>query len=476
MKLFGYEITRSKQAQPAPRLATADKWFGNTSPTVNNFWTPPSAFLTAMGVNASGLQAIEDPRLKSQTYITMVATLPEVSRSLKFHAGIMGCPRIEAEGNEAFADEMNAMLNEMRWTGELSYQGDEEYSLDRLVYAMAINTMTLGQSFYTLLDANGDPAEMSRQKIDRIRLHDSERFYYYETEPDKYRLEYIHGGKVDMDVKITNSFRSIRFDSDRRFAWGVPLLYYAEHIAMKAAIKSEMQDLTYRKAASSPTMSIFSIEPMQISDAVHDNIEIMKASYDRWDTESAAIRDNYAKAVKNSYQTGSGADMTASVIGKLNFTTHSAADGLKVMSSYSDDVKLDLSRLVLALNCSPELLGLASGGDGMNSNRSQILMQNMEMYARGLRSTMERHVDYIFRTVAARNSIKTPAKYKWEWEGLSVNDLKARADLEQVEATTQKTWADAMTAMLGAGEVAMAKAFAEENGLDWAKVVNGVTL
>jgi hypothetical protein len=474
MKIFGFDISRAK-AQTKNLGPTTDKLFmpelygGNNLTT--RFYTPPSAFLTAMGANSNTLQVVGDPRLKSQTYIVMAATMPEVSKMMDFHTKIMGCPEIESD-DEVFADEANAMLAELQWKGQLTYAGDRENGLDKLVNVMAFNTMTLGQSFYSLLDSQGLPALMSRQKVDVVQFHDSERFMYNQWNVDEYHLQYVWRAETELNKQITEAFRSVRFDSDARYAWGRPLLYWAEQVAMTAAIKLEMQTMTYRKKAASPSFTIASIKPIMQNEAAATNEMITRQIIEQWDVKGTELRNKFSDMMRDGYQTGQGGDLVTTIIGDLNLETHSPADAVQPVFSYNSDIKLDLSRLVVAMRGVPDLVGLGGGGDGIGSNRSQIQMQSMEMYGKSLRMPMQKVCDHIFQTVAIRIGKRIP-KYTWKWEGLSMNDLQAQATLEQTQATTQKTWTDALNILLAAGEVTAAKAFAVENDLDWFAIENG---
>jgi hypothetical protein len=472
MKIFGFDISRAK-AQTKNLGPTTDKLFmpegGNNLTT--RFYTPPSAFLTAMGANSNTLQVVGDPRLKSQTYIVMAATMPEVSKMMDFHTKIMGCPEIESD-DEVFAAEANAMLAELQWKGQLTYAGDQENGLDKLVNVMAFNTMTLGQSFYSLLDSQGLPALMSRQKVDVVQFHDSERFMYNQWNVDEYHLQYAWKAETELNKQITEAFKSVRFDSDARYPWGRPLLYWAEQVAMTAAIKLEMQTMTYRKKAASPSFTIASIKPIMQNEAAATNEMITRQIIEQWDDKGTELRNKFSDMMRDGYQTGQGGDLVTTIIGDLNLETHSPADAVQPVFSYNSDIKLDLSRLILSVKGIPSLLGYADSGDGIGSNRTEILMQDMEMYGTGLRKPMQKVCDHIFQTTAIRLSKRIP-KYKWKWQGLSMHNLQAQAALEQTQATTQKTWTEALNILLAAGEVAAAKAFAVENKLDWFAIENG---
>lgn len=429
------------------------------------YYAPPSALLTALGITANSSDLLADPRNQAMTFKTMVVAFPEVSRTLKYHALIMGCPYIESE-DEVFEQEANAMLAEFVWREQLDYEGNRNRGIDSYVQRIALNTMALGQSFRTIVDRQGNPVLTSRQQIDSIVFHDSERFMYWQDDIDHYRLQYEAFGQIEMDKRLDAAFGSIRFDSTSSFPWGKPLLYNSMQIALKAAIMEENQMMVYRGKGSSPRVTIFNMEPESPKDASLVSAELMKIYYDKWDRAAADIRGQYAEALSSSHTKGMPNDLTLSVIGKIGMETHSIADNVQPVFSYPQDIKLALSRLVVSMNGEPSLVGLGTGGDGLNSNRSQILLDSMADYGISLRKTMQTEVDYLFTSQSMRLSRRIP-KFTWEWDGLGLNDIKQLAEIDKLKAETQKNWVEAVNMLIQAGEIDAANAFAKEHELEW---------
>jgi len=470
MGLFDF-LRRAPRVETKAITDTVDKSYtgGNG---LNTFYAPPSALLTALNINASSSQLIGDPRLKMETYMTMAVVFPEVSRMLQYHIDIMGCPRIESD-DETWADEMNAVLAELYWRGQLTFEGNKKRGLDAMISQMAYNTLVCGQSFYSILDAQGLPVLSSRQKVDALQLHSSSRFTYNNIYQDRYELSYQNGTTLELDKRITPAFQSVRFCDHPEYAWGKPLLYDAERVAMEAAIFMESQLGIYRQIGAATRMTVISMEPVLASEANAANAVIGERMAREWGAKADELRKAYESQMAHSSRSGKATDIVAAMIGKMNVATHSAADSINPISTYPSDIKQALSRIVVAMLGDPDLVGLPStGGDGIGSVRSEMKMDSMRMFAQSLRKSLNPHVRGIVDMASARLSKRIP-KYELEWEGLSTAELKSIADREQVEATTQKTYVDALMSMVGVGELTAAKAFAIENDLDWFAMESG---
>lgn len=466
MRLFGRELRWSRPQEQTKEVAPdVEKQSISSSNQQIYYYTPPSALLTALGATSSTSQLLADPREKLLTYKTMVAAFPEVSRMLWYHRLILGCPYIESE-DQGFADEANAVLAEMAWREQMDYEGNRNAGIDDFVGRLAVNTMALGQSFYTFLDQQGNPALTSRQKIDSIQFHDSERFAYFQFNVDQFQLQYTAKGIVVQDKRIDNAFKSVRFDSISSYAWGKPLLYNSEAVALTAAIYQENQKGVYRMQ-NSPRVTIFNMEPVLDQKDASVTAAVLSRNYqEAWDKAATNLRQSYATALEQSASTGRAVDITTSIVGKIDAKTHSMADNIDPIDTYPEDIRLELSRLVVSLNGEPSLVGLGETGDGLNSNRSEILMEGMASYGTGLRKTLNPHVKLILEAKMMRESRRIP-KYEIEWEGLSTTDIKAIAEVEEIKARTQAGWVQAVTMLTQAGELEAATKFAEENELDW---------
>lgn len=457
------DTSTTKQIEAA---TTADKaWMGGNS-GIFTYQGPPSALLTALGITASASQLIGDPRLKMETYQTMVACMPEVSRMIGYHLDIMGIPEIESE-DQVWADEANAMLREMVWKGQLTFEGDENRGLDTFIQDLAYNTLCVGQSFYSLLDSQGLPAIYSRQRVETVQLHASSRFNYLNQGTyDKFDLQYVTGTTQELNKVITPAFKSVVFDRHPEYPWGKPILYDAERIALEVAILKESQQSIYRETSSAPRVTLFGLEPQTPHVLDMGQTELMKSSINAWGAKSVELERAYSAAKAQSNRSGRGVDLTASVVGKITMASHSGADNIKAVTSYPEDIKLALTELVIAMKGVPDLVGLSTGGDGLGSLRSAMQMDGMRMVGEGLRKFLAPHVKHILETKAIRLSRRIP-KYEIEWEGLSTVDLQAKALLESTDATTANTYVTALNTLLMAGEIVAAKAFAKEHDLEW---------
>jgi len=455
--------TTTKQIEAA---TTTDKaWTGGNS-GLYTYQGPPSALLTALGITASASQLIGDPRLKMETYQTMVACMPEVSRMIGYHLDIMGIPEIESE-DQVWADEMNALLREMVWKGQLTFEGDENRGLDTFIQDLAYNTLCVGQSFYSLLDSQGLPAIYSRQKVETVQLHASSRFNYIgQGTYDKFDLQYVTGTTQELNKVITPAFKSVVFDRHPEYPWGKPILYDAERIALEVAILKESQQTTYRMKANAPRMTVMGIEPMTSPIVDMAQTSLLAQYMNESKATSARLEKSYSEAKARGMRTGQGVDVVASIVGKIDVKTHSEADTIQPVFSYPSDVKLALTELVIAMKGVPDLVGLSTGGDGLGSQRSAMQMDGMRMVGEGLRKFLTPHVRHILETKAIRLSRRIP-KYEIEWEGLSTVDLQAKALLESTDATTANTYVTALNTLLMAGEIVAAKAFAKEHELEW---------
>jgi hypothetical protein len=228
----------------------------------------------------------------------------------------------------------------------------------------------------------------------------------------------------------------------------------------------ENQIKTYQGKGSAPRVTLFGLEAKEPNDANILAAEDMKEMERQSQEKINDITNQYMIGLANANNYGTPMDITAGVVGKINMETHSLADNIQPVFSYPSDIKLALSRLVVAMNGEPSLVGLPSSGDGLGSNRAEILMQSMASYGKGLRRHIEPHVNRIFLQHAARLGMRLP-KYEWDWEGIDTTDVKAMAEIEKQKADTQKVWVDALTTLTQAGEIEAAQNFAKENGLDW---------
>jgi hypothetical protein len=219
MKIFGFEIRRAsqpQQAKDAPPTQQKASTYGS-----NRLWVDQrSKLITALGGSSSVLDVLGDPRNKMLSFQAMVAAFPEVARMLRIHELIMGCPYIESE-DEGFELEANALLREIRWREALKYEGNEKFGIDSFVGTLAKRVMVEGQQFYEITDAQGLPVLQSRQKIESIKLYNSQDFEYYEYTPTEYRLQYSNGLVLEMDKKITPAFQTIVIENMAEFPWGV---------------------------------------------------------------------------------------------------------------------------------------------------------------------------------------------------------------------------------------------------------------
>ena len=466
MRIFGYEIRRAGSPPPPP-ITTKDAPKGHEK----SIYSPrlyagqQSKLITALGGSLSVMDVLGDPRSKILSFQAMVAAFPEVARMLRIHQLIMGCPEIESD-DEGFEMEANALMREIRWKEALNYEGNTKNGIDSFVSAMATRVMVEGQQFYEILDAQGQQVLAARQKIDAIRLHNSLNFEYTQNATLDYWLNYTDGVTLEMNKKLTPAFQTVVIENHSEWPWGVPLLYNAAAIALKAAIMEESQMQVYKGKGSAPRMTVFGLKPKEDADASYVSNDALSEKNEQNREQVLAINNQYSAALASANNYGVPIDLVTSIVGDIVVKTHSHADSISAIGTYPEDIERALSRLVIAMNGEPSLVGLSSGGDGIGSNRTEILMQSMASYGKGLRQHLEPHVDRIFLQHAARLGMRLP-KYKWEWEGIDTADVKAMADIEKTKAETQKVWVDALTTMTQAGEIEAAQNFAKENGLEW---------
>jgi hypothetical protein len=228
--------------------------------------------------------------------------------------------------------------------------------------------------------------------------------------------------------------------------------------------ESQMQ--VYKGKGSAPRMTVFGLKPREADDLNIIANESQNIKNEQYRDQVNAINDQYSAALASANNYGVPIDLTTAIVGDITVKTHSHADSITPISTYPTDIDRALSRLVVAMNGEPSLVGLPSGGDGLGSNRTEILMQSMASYGKGLRRHIEPHVNRIFLQHAARLGMRLP-KYEWDWEGIDTTDVKAMAEIEKQKADTQKVWVDALTTLTQAGEIEAAANFARENDLDW---------
>lgn len=465
MRIFGFEIRRSGQPPQQPTTKDAPRANEKALYRPSLYTGQQSKLITALGGSLSVMDVLGDPRSKLLTFQAMVAAFPEVARMLRIHQLIMGSPEIESD-DEGFEMEANALLREIRWKEALNYEGNVKTGIDTFVSALATRVMVEGQQFYEILDAQGQQVLTSRQKIDAIRLHNSMNFEYTQNATLDYWLNYTDGVALEMNKKLTPAFQTLVIENHSEWPWGIPLLYNSASIALKAAIMEDNQIKTYQGKGSAPRVTLFGLDQTEPADAnilaAEEVKEMQRQSQEKIDELTSA----YTKGIANANNYGVPMDVTAGVVGKISMETHSMADNIQPVFSYPTDIKLALTRLVYAMNGEPSLVGLSSGGDGIGSNRTEILMQSMASYGKGLRQHIQPHVNRIFLQHAARLGMRLP-DYKWHWEGIDTADVKAMADIEKTKADTQKVWVDALTTMTQAGEIEAAQNFAKENGLEW---------
>lgn len=465
MRIFGFEIRRSGQPPQQPTTKDAPRENEKALYRPSLYTGQQSKLITALGGSLSVMDVLGDPRSKLLTFQAMVAAFPEVARMLRIHQLIMGSPEIESD-DEGFEMEANALLREIRWKEALNYEGNIKTGIDTFVSAMATRVMVEGQQFYEILDAQGQQVLTSRQKIDAIRLHNSMNFEYTQNATLDYWLNYTDGVALEMNKKLTPAFQTLVIENHSEWPWGIPLLYNSASIALKAAIMEESQMQVYKGKGSAPRMTVFGLKPKDEADENIITNDALKEKNEQNREQVLAINQQYSAALQSANNYGVPVDLVTSIVGDIVVKTHSHADSISAIGTYPEDIDRALSRLVIAMNGEPSLVGLSSGGDGIGSNRTEILMQSMASYGKGLRQHIQPHVNRIFLQHAARLGMRLPA-YSWDWEGIDTADVKAMADIEKTKADTQKVWVDALTTMTQAGEIEAAQNFAKENGLEW---------
>lgn len=431
--------TRKAQA------AISDKGMINGSGVVTtrrsaygSYATHPSKFMQVLHGNFMWGEIAPDPLLVRTLQPILLWAMPELASTLDIHARVIGYPEIETK-DSAFKNDFEQWAKEFAWKGESTYAYDKMKGLAGYIYTLVMNTMTYGQSFATAMDAKGQQIQRLSQPIDFIRLHESCRFNYMQTQPDVYELTHEHGGTIDMPVPETPGTRQpIRFRTDLNYPyWGLPILYGVERAATAALLSGEAVKAHNSRVANPSTILVASFDPNM--GGASDDIQMVRHSNAQWDAKMGTMRDAYVTQQNN--QNRSGQPWNAFEFhsgGKVEFIEHVMGKDMKPAFSYKDEVLPLVASAVIGAYGVPEFVGIQTvSGGGIGSDQYTQMTARSEGFGLGCRKIIQSHVEWLMANAFLRNSRRIP-KYEMEWDGLCITSEKGRAEVEKIQAEAAK--------------------------------------
>lgn len=406
-----------------------------------------------------------DPRELLGDSRAIVRFIPELAAGIDIHKQVMGCVvRLDTE-DERFATAFDEWRQSLMWCGESDYAFSGRRGLDTLTAQIALDTMIDGMSFVRAIDRNGDDALRRSQPIDRIRLHDAERFEFAEVETDKHWLYYTTKGVQQQDVRETIALKAVVFHRLPRFPWGAQVTYNS-----LAASKSALED----EASQNAALKLVSKAPMVTMISGKAEPGLLENDTQLWTAEQKAIKaeldkmlTNLPAGMKTAMANGTRHHEFLATTAEVGVETVSLSEGVQLNTKYADDMRRIKSSVVLGAYIMPTLVNLGEQAGGIGSELFEVAARVMMGYGIGLRDAVWQVIRHFFELHCERNSILIPRGYKPVWDGLVLTEDNAKLKADESRARIAKLHAENMAMIYEAFGRTAANTYAEMHQLTY---------
>lgn len=380
---------------------------------------------------------LKDPRQYLMVYRAMGEKLGFVSTAYQRKRDLIGVPEIVSE-DEAWAQEANAMLNEIRYCGEQSGDFHAKRGFGAIIHWVVQSTFTDGQTFVSLIDRNGDLLNRATQKAEYLRVHDSARFNFQEVLPDHFELWYTRQGRIIV-MRENPAFMPVTF-RDSRYNWGLPLSYECETtVSMLLTAMGNRQGAHYR--LGNPT-SLTHIG-FEVNKEVNPGVAKMLVDIAKENADAAAA--SYRRAVAESNRTFKPRDITLVMPIDSKIETKMIGEGARAITEYVPEIMFSVKLVVMPLNYPAVLLGLDGAGGGIGSEEFRFSADAAMADAETHRIRLEdQFVRPLTNQLMVRNSRRIP-KYEIQWNGSSLLNDKVIAETRKTNAEALKFEIEAFT-------------------------------
>lgn len=403
---------------------------------------------------------LSDPREKLLVYRAMSEKLGFISTAYSRKIDLIGVPEIVSD-EQGFADEMNAALRDIRYCGEITGDFTQKSGLSGLVSAAIRSAFTDGHAFVSMVDRNGDLLQRASQRMECVRIHDSARLRFMETQPDFVELWYTRKG-VQSVMRENPAFLPVTFRNSR-YVWGLPLSYECEAmVSMWLTAAGNRQGAHFR--LGNPT-SLTAIG-FEVSEDFNPAAAVMITEVAKRNADIAA--DNFRAAVADSNRTFKPKDIVAVIPGfNPTIETKMIGEGARAITEYVPELEFMTLLCAIPLNYPPELIGLRTMAGGIGSEQFKYAADAAMSDAGTQRIKLEGQLMRPLVNRLATSMSRRVPKYEFEWEGTSLANQQALADVAKTGAETLQMQINSYIVAMQEMGPRNAELIAEEMGKDW---------
>lgn len=355
---------------------------------------------------------------------------PFVSKAIKLHADVMGSP-VPVTDDERLNEEIQAFWNEFKVTGEVLTTHDDDIGMDVFARALLTQTLTDGLQPYHI-----ELMEDGRTPMGG-RVHDAEKFLFSrQNDLEVKNLIYnaINGSVV---VPQDDLWRVVKLYRNSRWAWGVPMTYKAVFFANQCLWVLSARKDTHVRISNPPSITTIGYNPP-------DNERLSPQEYQALLNDAKEkgkdIQKEFEGALADMYRSGRPFDATMINPGTYTINSKMFGQGAKGLTEYVPEAEFYTRQMATSMDVPIVFLDFTMPA-GFGSDIYRIQSGIMHKRKSWHQAEIGSHVGYITKLWAISQS-KNPATIaKIEnggigWQEINIDDLKAIAETEKVQAET----------------------------------------